>query len=216
MNEPIETLITKVSEKQIDLFTIDLTALARQFRQNGSVKLIEGARFIASLAHLMYLKALKLIPIEPDDDTIPYEVARELFLEEYLHFKEVARSFSVKEKEQRALFPRKPLFDRIEPEKPKLAPPISLEQFSKLFSQILEQAQKRNITISEDAYRLSDIMEELQERLMRSRLSFSQLFDPSLGKPLLIVTFLAVLELMKSQHAWLIFEDTTFYLEKVC
>lgn len=212
---PVETIISEIQEHKVDIFDVDLTALAVAFEKNTDRTLAVGAKFIAGLAHLLYLKALKLIPIEiSESPETSFEIARELFLEEYSAFKEVARVFSLKEKEQSYHFPRKPLFETFEPAKRELGPPITLEQFSDLFAQILEQAQKRNVTISEDSYRLSDIMDELKIRLNHARLAFTELFSSEFDKPLLIVTFLAVLELIKNQQVRLVFEASALFVEK--
>lgn len=212
---PIEAIIVQVQEREIDLFDIDLTELAVNYQKEGSFELVEGTKFIAGLAHLMYLKALKLIPEEESAEEIAAEAATELFLEEYSSFKQVAQIFSLKEREQSFHFPRKPLFEVIEPPKRALAPAISLDEFSRLFAEMLESAQKRNVTISEDMYTLSDIIDELRERLKEQRCTFQELFNPDYGKPLLIVTFLAVLELMKNQEAWLHFENDILILERL-
>lgn len=212
---PIEAIIVQVQEHKIDLFDIDLTELALNYQQKGDLELVEGTKFIAGLAHLMYLKALKLLPEEESADANTVEASTELFLEEYSSFKQVAQIFSVKEREQSFHFPRKPLFEVIEPPKRALAPAISLDEFSRLFAEMLESMQKRNVTISEDLYSLSDIIDELKQRLDEGKMTFQELFHPDNSKPLLIVTFLAVLELMKNQMAWLYYENDILILERL-
>lgn len=211
---PIEAIIIRVQEREVDLFDIDLTELAQNFQKDGSIKLLEGTKFIAGLAHLMYLKAVKLIPQEKEAQEELFEESTELFLQEYASFKQVAQIFTLKEREQSFRFPRKPLFEVIVPAKPVLSQSISLDEFSKLFSKMLENAQRRNVTILEEMYTLSDIIEGLRQRLKQARLSFEELFCLDFAKPLLIITFLAVLELMKNQEARLLSENSTMFLER--
>jgi segregation and condensation protein A len=211
---PIDALITQVQERTVDLFDINLTELARKFQCEGTYELQEGAKFIAGLSHLMYLKAVKLVPQEEKVEVCDCEPETELFVQEYSSFKQVAELFSRKEKEQSYRFARKPLFEVIPPLKPVLSPPISLDEFSRLFSQILEQAEKRHVTISDDSYHLHDVLDEVRKRLKKGRILFTDLFNLELGKLLLISTFLAVLELMKNQEARLISENSLFFVEK--
>ncbi len=210
---PLEAIICQIQENELDLFELQLTTLAVDFQKDMPLELYEGAKFIAALAHLMYLKAFKLIPKECDAD----EEEASFFehdLEEYTTFKKAALEFSEKEREQLNYFLRKPIFEQIEPAPLKLESPISLDEFSQIFAGILEQAQKRNVTISDDMYSVADVIDDIEKCLEKKRLTFSELFLPEHPRLLLIVTFLAILELMKNGKALLFSENNSYFLEK--
>jgi len=210
---PLEAIICQVQEAELDLFDLQLTTLAIDFQKNVPLELYEGAKFIAGLTHLMYLKAIKLIPKE-SSDAEDEEPVFEHDLAEYTTFKKVAIEFSEKEREQLHYFLRKPLFEELPGPPSKLELPVSLEEFSQIFAGILEQAQKRNGIISDDSYSVSDVIDDILKRVEVRRLSFSELFMPEHPRLLLIVTFLAILELMKNGKVLLFFENSSYFLEK--
>ena len=59
MNVSIDELLLQVQKKEVEIFDLSLTDLAREFRQQPSSDLYPGSRFIAGLAHLIYLKATR-------------------------------------------------------------------------------------------------------------------------------------------------------------
>lgn len=215
---PLACLITQVQQREIELFDLRLAHLAMQFQPSEGEKLQEGAKFIAGLSHLMYLKALRLLPTEEEpvsDDELGEVLDQDL--KEYTTFKEIAGIFSAKEKEQSGYFWRQATFDfeaKTRP-LPLLHPPMPLDEFSRLFHKMLDAAQKRTVTIAEDGYKIVDMLGTLRGRLRKERLTFDALFVPGSHKLLLIATFLAVLELLKNQEAILYTENDTLILEIV-
>src|ERR1700733_8766929 len=208
---PMAQLISQVQQREIEIFDLSLATLARQFQPDEKSKLTEGAKFIAGLSHLMYLKAYRLLPVEEElqvcdelCEIVPHD------LQEYSAFKEIAGLFSVKEREQSDYFWRYVSFDAAKTlDLPVLHPPMPLEEFSRLFHKMLGASVKRTVHITEDAYKIVDMLDALRKRLQKGRLSFDALFISASPKLLLIATFLAVLELLKNQKVILYTELET-------
>jgi len=211
----IDELLLQVQKKEIELFEINLTDLARKFRSEQDISILyPGAKFIAGLAHLIYLKAQALVPAE--EEKTEEEDFAELSLqkiEEYTHFKEVAKSFSLKEREQADCFWRPQAPPPAEEIPRPFFVPLDLEEFSRLFMQIWEQAKTRDICIYEEEWNVADALKIVRLQLIdHKRLSLPILFPLEYSKERLIVTFLAVLELLKNQEASLAKLDSEWYL----
>lgn len=215
MISTIDELLQQVQKKEVEVFDINLTELARQFRSEEDLSnLYPGAKFIAGLAHLIYVKAQALVPEEEvkieEEDFAKLHLQK---IEEYTLFKEVAKSFSHKEREQSDCFWRPPA-----PPPPVEVPrpvhvPLDLEEFSKLFVQIWQQAKAREICIYEEEWNVGDAIKFVRLQLIdHKRLSLPMLFPVDYSKERLIVTFLAVLELLKNQEAALTKLESQWYL----
>ncbi len=207
----IDELLQQVQKKEIEIFDLSLTDLAREFRQN-TCALYPGARFIAGLSHLMYLKAQGLVP--EDEELVAeedFESMRLQSLEEYAIFRDVAKSFSIQERVQADSFWRPTIVPPEEIPRP-FHVPLDLEEFSKLFMNIWQQAKDRAVSIYEEEWSVADALKIVRLALALKRLSIHELFPLEYSKEQLIVTFLAVLELLKNQEAALIKEQNIWYI----
>lgn len=213
MNISIDELLLQVQKKEVEIFDLSLTDLAREFRQHPTNELYPGARFIAGMAHLIYLKAQGLVP-EDEEEAISEEDFEEMRLqsiEEYASFRDVAKNFSLIEREQSESYWRPPtLFPEEIPRPFHVA--LDLEEFSRLFINIWQQAKDRSVSIYEEEWSVADALKIVRLRLAEKRLSIHELFPQDFSKEQLIVTFLAVLELLKHQEASLIKEHNIWYL----
>ena len=200
----LETLYISIQKEKIQLFDISLHALIEEHREELTLE-NKGAPFIAILAHLIYLKSLQLIPQQKEEFIEEEPEATQLIdQEEYCSFRQAAKTFSAKEREQTAYFLRSlpPHQEQVMRQEAMIA--LGIEEFSRLFSQIWQQAQARCSTIVEEEWKVSDALSRLRIELFNHRLLFDDLFSITHSKDQLIVTFLAILELMKNQEAYLI------------
>ncbi len=211
MSSSIDELLLKVQKKEVEIFDLCLAELAREFRQN-EFALYPGSKFIAGLAHLIYLKAQGLVP--PEEEIVAeedFEKMRLQSLEEYATFRDVAKSFSVKEREQSECYWRPTILPPEEVPRP-FHVPLDLEEFSRLFINIWEQAKDRSFSIYEEEWTVADALKIVRHQVAIKRLSIHELFPNEYSKEQLIVTFLAVLEMLKNQEAALIKEQNIWYL----
>lgn len=218
MHLSIDELLLQVQKKEVEVLDLSLTDLAKDFRQQASEDqtndLYPGSRFIAGLAHLIYLKAQGLVPEEeellPEED---FEEMRLQSIEEYATFRDVAKDFSLIERQQSECFWRPQTILPEEIPRP-FHVALDLEEFSRLFMNIWQQAKDRTSSIYEEEWSVADALKIVRIRLSEKRLSIHELFPLEYSKEQLIVTFLAVLELLKHQEAALIKEEITWYLIK--
>lgn len=207
----LEELFIAVQKEKLKLSEISLHTLIDQNRDELTLE-NKAAPFIAIFAHLIYLKSLQLLPQESNEQEEIEEASLFVDPEEYSSFKEAAKTFSTKEREQSAHYLRN--LNVPQEQFPRQEPMIELgiEEFSRLFSEVWKQAQERFSTISEEEWKVADALAELRSALLHDRILFQDLFSPEYSKERLIVTFLATLELMKNQEAHLIQLSGEWYI----
>jgi segregation and condensation protein A len=213
---PLELLVFLVQKQEIELVDLPLCRILEQFIQDFSqeknISLSSCAHFISHFSQLIYLKSLALAPHEEaeaklDDPTEQEDAAKSNFIEhliEYCSFKQAAKTLSLKEEEQEMCYLRGKDSAIAEPQQVRILENISLEDFSKLFMEIYQKAEKKRDTIWEEKWRVRDKIHFLRERLKHSCITFTELFSFQLTREELITIFLAVLELMKNAEIELV------------
>ncbi len=80
---------------------------------------------------------------------------------------------------------------------------LSMEDLAKLFQSVVAKASSQKMTIHEEPWKVSDKINHLRDLLKSDKqIGFERIFSRDKPKVELIVTFLAVLELMKIGEAF--------------
>jgi segregation and condensation protein A len=156
-------------------------------------------------ANLMYLKSRTLLPridqppeedVEEDDPR--WELIRQLI--EYKKFKDAAGFLSLREIEQEGRFAHQPEPGEKNDEEPTTLAEVSIFDLIRAFQNVLKRFEESHDfgDIIDDRYTVSDKIDLLMNSLApgQSR-RFEELFKTATTKAEVIVTFLALLELMK-------------------
>lgn len=213
---PIPLLLQLVQKSEIDISEIFLHLLTGQFPEKSDERVDEGAEFISVISMLLWLKSRALLPEEEappiileDEESSPLSLIPHLI--EYCRFKEISKELNEREYQQSAFFSRgNNLLDDPLVKKPLGIEHVSLEDFGQLFQQVLRKAQSRIGVIHEEIWRVADMIALLRAKLSANkRVPFEELFPISNFKEELIVTFLAILELMKQGELKIIKETKT-------
>ena len=156
-------------------------------------------------ANLMYIKSRTLLPRseqppeeDSDEDDPRWELIRQLI--EYKKFKDAANSLAQKAQRQEDLFAHAP--EKAHAPDPATAPlaEISIFDLIRAFQGVLKRFEESHDLgdIIDDRFTVSDKMDFLLSHLSPGQsLAFTSLFASASTKAEVIVTFLAVLELMK-------------------
>ncbi len=205
---PLECLYQLVLRREIDIRDVTLRQVALQFvalfGADNPQTLEVGAEFVGTLAAMMLLKSRSLLPLQPTDDSEEmepegsFEILQKLV--EYCRIKNFAKELSVKEANQGAHYNRGllPIVDIETP--PSLGiEHLSLDDLSSLFSRVLQSKHEMKAhVIQDEEWKVSDALIFLRkEFLFKERLTLEEVFSPERCRLALIVTFLAILELMK-------------------
>nr|NGX53451.1 Segregation and condensation protein A [Chlamydiota bacterium] len=199
---------------EVDICDIAMKEVTSQFFDH-LLNVDAGAEFLSIASTLLLMKSRKLLPNEAkiDEDPDPrFEIIHKLL--EYCRFKEVAKELSSLEQERKALFPR----DVSPPSKERGdgLEEIQLQDLTQLLHSVLEQAAKRpKAIIKEEEWQIGPKIEWLEAELEKGeKIAFETVFDPEKSRQELIVSFLALLELMKLQKASVVKENENIYIIK--
>ncbi|MHB1308050.1 MAG: segregation and condensation protein A [Limisphaerales bacterium] len=210
---PLDLLLYLVRKEEVDIYQVNLTRLATQFIEY--VELLRefdldiAGEFLVMASTLMYIKSRELLPrdqqVTPegddeDSDDPRWELIRKLV--EYKKFKDAAGRLQALELRQEAVFPRRP--GKVDYSSPAPKTEVSLFDLVGAVNAILKRLQEKQgetRDIFEDKWTVSEKIEQIcQTLLSRPQLRFSELFAGSTSRTEVVVTFLAVLELIRLKH----------------
>ena len=207
---PLDLLLYLVKKEEVDIYEVNLTKIATQFIEYSELMrqldLEVAGEFVVMASTLMYIKSRELLPVDQqveaegdEEEADPrWELIRQLV--EYKKFKDAATQLQQREVEQENVFPRIPGKLELEPAKPLPRPEVSLFDLIHAVSSVLKRFQQRDEPrdIFEDKWSVSEKIELLRRLIAaRSVLRFSELFEQMAGRMEVVVTFLALLELIR-------------------
>ncbi len=204
---PLDLLLHLIEREELDITRLSLAQVTDQYMQYlNSMQRADAAQiaeFLVVAAKLLLIKSNLLLPQEPvageePSEDVGEELTRQLL--EYRRYKQVALELKAWEgKGLRA-------YARIAP-RPKVVPQldlsnVSLDDLSTLLEVVLA-AQRRALVgdvVAPLVIRVSDKLDDLQQRLARGeRVRFRQWLAAATSRIEIIVSFLAVLELIKQR-----------------
>lgn len=198
-----------INRQEIDIYQISILEITQQYlsrHKELAAQLDRGAEFIALAASLTWYKSKALLPkheqqeeqnqeeeLDPQFDIIHH-------LLDYCRFKQAAKELSEREQKQGAFYLRG--VEETEIKKNLGIDHISLDDLAVIFQQILAKSAPRKGTIQEEEWKVGDKIQYLRKWLAKEqKLEFYVVFNASMSRLELIVTFLALLEMMKSGEA---------------
>lgn len=202
---PLEFLVHLIQQNEIDIYEVSLQTIMEQYVAKQTIKdkfdVDSGAEFIGIASLLLFLKSRMLLPKHeqtaelPEDIDPRFEIIHQLI--EYCRFKEVAKDLSLREENQGAFFGRG-LDGPYEIKRNLGIEHLTLQDLAVLFKQIVNRTGIEKGQIDEEEWLVSDKIKFIRQTFKKlNELKFEDLFNPGLSRDELIVTFLAVLELMK-------------------
>jgi segregation and condensation protein A len=200
---PFDLLLHLIRENKIDIYDIPISLITGQYLAYLEImkelNLEIAGDFLVMAATLIQIKSRMLLP--PDEETSAEEQEdprRELVqrLLEYQRYKGAAVDFRMKEEEWLKVFSREPLSDEDEGELYLFD--LGLFDLLDAFKKILDKAPPEIVSITKETMtvkdRMSTIMEILEEH---EAVRFEDLFREGITRIYLIVTFVALLELIR-------------------
>ncbi len=203
---PMDLLLFLINKEHVDIYDIPIAHITEQFIQHikviQAISLDSAGEFIAMAATLMVIKMKMLMPSHRDDEEEDEEDPRaELVrrLLEYRRFKEAAESLQKAENERQQYHLRQtkfPYVDQLD-----LEPKLRIEMFDLLsaLAGIFDRIQAKPIhEIEREPFTVDQKMDLIAEKIMGgANIKFEELFADETMKMEVIVTFIAILELVK-------------------
>lgn len=202
---PLDLLLHLIKINQINIADIPMALITRQYLDYlglmKSLNLNVAGEFLVMASTLIHIKSKLLLPVQAEEEEELGDPREELVrrLVEYKRFKDAAERFENRELLWRDVFRRTALPETEDGEDAIAVTDLSLFDLLDAFRQVLERIpEKRNIDMIVDELSVKDRMAEVRERLEReSSLTFESLFDNDTTRDQVILTFLAVLELIR-------------------
>ena len=206
---PLDLLLYLIKKEEVDIYEVNLTRLATQFIEYiETLRLLDleiAGEFLVMAATLMHIKSRELLPVdqqvqtegEDDGEDPRWELIRQLV--EYKKFKDAAGQLAELEERQESVFPRVPATLEFETEAPRRQE-ASIFDLVNAVNMVLQRFARRSDQrdIFEDKWSVSEKIEALMRAISeRSHLKFSELFAEATSRSEVVVTFLALLELIR-------------------
>ncbi len=200
---PLDLLLYLIRKQNIDILDIPVAEITRQYmgyvELMKSVRLELAAEYLVMAAMLAEIKSRMLLPrsavVEEDELDPRAELIRRL--QEYELFKAASEDLDELPRVGRELYV--PRLDAPEARARKLLPEVSLEELLLSMAEVLRRADMfESHQISREALSTRERMSLVLERLKGGAfVPFVALFSAEEGRAGVVVTFIAVLELIK-------------------
>jgi segregation and condensation protein A len=208
---PLDLLLYLIKKEEVDIYEVNLTQLATQFLEYIEVmRMLDleiAGEFLVMAATLMYIKSRELLPrdqqvqTEGDDEGEDprWELIRQLV--EYKKFKDAAARLQQLEIAQENTFPRVPGKPEFLEEPSTAKPTVSLFDLVSAVGNVLKRFTEKTEDereIFQDRWTVSEKIESIVKLLAeKAQLRFSELFTDATTRTEVVVTFLALLELIR-------------------
>lgn len=204
---PLDLLLHLIKKNEINIYDIPVAMIAQQYLEYleamEELNLNVAGDFLVMAATLLQIKSRMLLPADEaaDDDEDGPDPREELVrrLLEYKAFKEAARQLDDKEKVWREIFWREQALSVEEVDEDLPLENVSLFDLVDALKEVLERnPNSRLIEIVPDNLTVRERMNLILETLEgKDSVSFAALFEGSNQRMVVVVTFLALLELMR-------------------
>jgi segregation and condensation protein A len=215
---PLDLLLHLIKKMEIDIYDIPMAQITEQYllyiQSLSDPKLDEAGEYFVMAATLLSIKSKMLLPKqaeETEDEESPgeedprSELVEQLI--EYKKYKEAAELFKVKEQERNLIFTKPPIdFSRFAPDPAPVGQEggVTVLDMLAAYQKLLKRKRIKKPMSAKITIRKVTVEEKMKEVLdaiikSNKRVTFRHFFHHE-DRHGMIVTFLAVLELIKNNH----------------
>jgi segregation and condensation protein A len=214
---PLDLLLHLINRSEMDIQNLQMTRITTQYldfiRLMEELNINVAAEFLVVAAELLRIKSKMLLPPDKEDlqmseDEADPRQALAARLMEYKLYKEAAQAMSAREEEWRGVFVRHPL--ELEELRPSVGTGIAddlsvfdlLEAFQRVLVNAVDDETDNEQKIARDEVTVEQRVNLVLAKLHRSdgRISFRHLFSDRPARREIIVTLLAILELIRKRR----------------
>jgi segregation and condensation protein A len=205
---PLDLLLYLIKRDEIDIYDISIERITSQYLEYlqafKELNIAIAGEFIVMAANLIYLKSRSLLPVDqqpPDEDAAEddprWDLIRQLI--EYKKFKEAAAQLHIRALEQERIFARIGVSAEVAAAPLRLGE-IGIFQLINALQTVIKRIEAREDLreIFGEHFTVSDKIESILQRVANGQpLKFSELFAGLASRVEIVVTFLALLELIR-------------------
>lgn len=216
---PLDLLLDLIKKNEMNIYDIEINIITQQYldclKEMKRLDLEIAGEFIVMAATLIYIKSKMLLPDdgldeEDEEEGDPRaELVRKLL--EYQAFKEAAKRLGLLEDERSRVFTHQVAdYYLAQVADESLADGADIDTFSANLFDLLQAFHKVMQSISREAFHevftvtitIEEKIAELKELLqIKKEIVFTDLFKPPFTRNTLIVTFMALLEVVRTKYA---------------
>lgn len=216
---PLDLLLHLIKESKMDIMNIEIESITKQYmdylEEQEKMNLEIASEYLVLASELLEIKSKMLLPSYKDENEEEEEDPREQLINrllEYQAYKEITKVLQEKESLRREIYTKSPenIKNYIDEVK-EINIDVSLDDLVEAFKKYLQRKQdnkplKTKVTVNEISVssRRHDIKRLLKTK---KKVSFFELF-PVISKEYVVATFLAILEMAKSQELRITQNDT--------
>jgi len=208
---PLDLLLHLIKKEEIDIWNIPIARVTEQYLEYleimKNLNINVASEWLLMAATLIYIKSRMLVPQEPaveesneDQEDPRKELVYQLL--EHQKFKNAAEMLFTREEVENAVW-SKPPTEVLEESETITA--VTLFDLLQSFNEIVKRFESLNtIELSQEEVTIEQRLADLRKYfLVHDTLLFSAFFAEAKSKQFLIVTFLALLELVRLREIWL-------------
>ncbi len=207
---PLDLLLYLIKKNEIDIYDIPIAQITKQYLDY--IELMEvldldvAGEFIVMAATLMRIKAQLLLPRPKDEEEFDPRQELVAALLEYNKFKEAAKILEAQERQEMQFYPCC-IYNGQDKQKVKVElTQVSLYDLLAVFKRVLEKIPQE--TFHEVNYQDITVEERIDYVLScldkKDKILLEELFQDNPIRLVAIVTFLAILELVRTKRIWVI------------
>jgi segregation and condensation protein A len=216
---PLDLLLFLVKRDEIDIYEISLERITKQYLEYlqafKELNIEVAGEFVVMAANLLYWKSRSLLPVDqqpPEEDVDEgdprWELIRQLI--EYKKFKEAAAELHSRELIQERIFTREGGTVALTSDAPLRLAEVSIFQLINAFQTVIKRIEAREDLreIFGEHFTVADKIDIILQRVTAGQtVKFSELFGEIATRIEVVVTFLALLELIRLKQVQAIQPD---------
>lgn len=226
---PLDLLLKLIDKNKIDIYDIPISKLTDDYlyyiKHSNTIDMEETSHFIVMATTLLEIKSKLLLPKEKDEQTDEEIDPREELVKkliEYKKYKMIAEKlYNMEVFADKVIFKNadKNVIDnikiKIEPTVDEMLEGITLKDLYNVFEEVLKRKELKTDkirssfkSVTKALYNINDKINYIKDLIiLNSKISFNKIFEESSSKEEVVVTFLAVLELIKTKDIKVIQQD---------
>ena len=208
---PLDLLLHLIKREEIDIWNIPIARITQQYLDYielmKEVNINVAGEWLVMAATLIHIKSRMLLPRDPAGAQVEdaaedprSELVYQLL--EHQKFKNAAQMLHTREEVENAVW-NSPPKEILEDGKEVVA--VTLFDILKAFREIVRRFdEQRSLELVHEEVSIEEMIAEVRRLLLvHDRILFSQIFEAAASKHHVIVTFLALLELVRVHEIWL-------------
>ena len=226
---PLDLLLHLIKKSKMEIFDIEISEITNQYlnyiKSMTDMNLDIASEYLVMASELIEMKSKKLLPKneekEEDEEVEDPEVVLKRRLVEYQKYKESTNVFRDLEKNRSSYYTKAPeSLKKYSLKKLENDGSVDVYDLLDAFQKLLERQEfnkpkntkiaRKELSVKERIVKIRDILR------VNKRVNFVELFD-DFSKPYVVVTFLSVLEMVKSREINIKQDNNFFfiYIERV-